>query len=138
MKRKIKEGFKIICVFPKATKKNIKLRKEAQQKLINRLTYDLYERYCDFLKKYQINLEDIAKGKATIEDIRKRIELMDVHDNLSKIIILINDNPKVTLAEMAAEIGRCKKTVQRLIASSDKVVRLGSARNGYWKVKNSL
>ena len=57
MKRKIKEGFKIICVFPKATKKNIKLRKEAQQKLINRLTYDLYERYCDFLKKYQINLE---------------------------------------------------------------------------------
>ena len=84
MKRKIKEGFKIICVFPKATKKNIKLRKETQQKLINRLTYDLYERYCDFLKKYQINLEDIVKGKTTIEDIRKRIELMDVHDNLSK------------------------------------------------------
>lgn len=86
MKRKIKEGFKIICVFPKVTKKNIKLRKEAQQKLINRLTYDLYERYCGFLKKYQINLEDIAKGKVSIKDIRNKIELMDVHDNLSKII----------------------------------------------------
>jgi len=47
MKRK--KGFKIICVFPKATKKNIKLRKEAQQKLINRLTYDLYERFQVFI-----------------------------------------------------------------------------------------
>jgi len=135
MKRKIKEGFKIICVFPKATKKSIKLRKEAQQKLINMLAYDLYERYCDFLKKYQINLGDMAKGKTTIGDIRKRIEIMDVHDNLSKIVILIKNNPKITLAEMAIAIGRCKKTVQRLIASSDKVVRLGGARNGYWKVK---
>lgn len=63
---------------------------------------------------------------------------MDVHDNLSKIIILIKYNPKVTLAEMAAAIGRCKKTVQRIITSSNKVVRLGSARNGYWKVENSL
>ena len=89
-----------------------------------------------FLEK--INLEDITKGKTTIEDIRKRIELMDVHDNLSRIIVLIKSNPKITLTEMAAEIGKCKKTIQRLIASSDKIVRLGSARNGYWKIKDSL
>ena len=138
MKNTISDGFKIICCFKKPTKKNEKAIVETQKRLTKKLAYSLLDRFYEFIKKYEINLEDLAKGKASIEDIRKKIEIMDVHDNLNKIIILIKDNPKVTLAEMAAEIGSCKKTVQRIIASSDKIIRLGSARNGYWKVENSL
>lgn len=138
MKNTIPDGFKIICCFKKPTKKNRKALVETQKRLTEKLAYNFLHRFYEFIKKYGINLEDLAKGKVSIEDIRKKNEKMDVHDNLSKIIILIKDNPKVTLTEMAVAIRRCKKTVQRLIASTDKIVRLGSAKNGYWKVENSL
>ena len=102
------------------------------------MAFYILPRFYIFLEKYDKEIKAVKSGKITIEDFKKRLKHDNVHDNLSKIIILIKDNPKVTLAEMASAIGRCKKTVQRLIASSDKVVRLGGARNGYWKVKDSL
>ena len=88
------------------------------------------------LDKYGIDLQDIAKGKMAIEDISKKIKYMNVHDYLGKIILLIKDNPKITLAELATAIGKSKKTVQRVIGASDKIKRVGSAKSGHWIIKD--
>ena len=135
MKNTISDEFKIIYYFKKPTKKNKKALEEAQKQLINILAYKLLDSFYEFIKKYEINLEDLAKGKTTIKDIKRKIEYKNVHNNLDKIILLIKDNPKITLDELATTIGKCKKTVQRAIASTNEIVRCGSARGGYWKVK---
>jgi hypothetical protein len=36
---------------------------------------------------------------------------------------------------MADKIGKSKKTVQRIIAASDEIMRVGNAKNGHWKIK---
>ena len=36
---------------------------------------------------------------------------------------------------MADKIGKSKKTVQRIIAASDDIMRVGNAKNGHWKIK---
>ncbi len=135
MKSTIPDGFKIINCFKKATKKNKKALEEAQKQLANMFAYKLLDCFYEFVKKYEINLEDLANGKITIKDIKRKIKYMNVHNNLEKIILLIKDNPKITLAELANAVGKCKKTVQRAIASTNEIVRCGSARGGYWKVK---
>ena len=93
-------------------------------------------RLYELLDKYGIDLQDIAKGKMTIEDISKKVKYVNVHDYLGKIILLIKDNPKITLAELATAIGKSKKTVQRAIWASNKIKRVGSAKSGHWIVED--
>ena len=93
-------------------------------------------RLYELLDRYGIDLQDIAKGKMTIEDISKKVKYVNVHDYLGKIILLIKDNPKITLAELATAIGKSKKTVQRAIWASNKIKRVGSAKSGHWIVED--
>ena len=58
----------------------------------------------------------------------------NVHDDLSVIKQLIRSNPQISLQEMADKIGKSKKTVQRIIAASDDVIRVGNAKNGHWEI----
>lgn len=135
MKSTIPDDFKVVCKFKRKSKKQEKIDEEIVDKFVRLTTYHMTNLFYDFLDKYKINIEDLATGKITIEDIKRKIELKDVHDNLSKIITLIKDNHKITLSEMAKAIGKSKKTVQRVITASNKVTRIGSARNGYWEIK---
>lgn len=135
MTTKVEEDFKIFCKFKRRSKKQEKIEEEIVDKFVRLTTYHMTNLFYDFLDKYKINNEDLVTGKITIEDIKRKIELKDVHDNLSKIINLIKDNHKITLSEMAKAIGKSKKTVQRVIAASNKVTRIGSVRNGYWEIK---
>ena len=59
----------------------------------------------------------------------------NVHDDLSVIKQLIRSNPQISLQEKADKIGKSKKTVQRKIAASDDVIRVGNAKNGHWEIK---
>ena len=59
----------------------------------------------------------------------------NVHDDLSVIKQMIRSNSKISLQEMADKIGKSKKTVQRIIAASDDVIRVGNAKNGHWEIK---
>ncbi len=36
---------------------------------------------------------------------------------------------------MADIIGKSKKTVQRIIAATDDIIRVGNAKNGHWEIK---
>ena len=119
----------------KKSKQNQKLE-EVFDKIIVSSTYQILPHFYEFLKKYEKELKDVQNGKMTIVDFEKRVKYDNVHDYLGKIILLIKENPKITLEELAITIGISKKTVQRVIGASDKIVRIGSARNGHWEIKD--
>ena len=119
----------------KKSKQNKKLE-EVFDKIIVSSTYQILPHFYEFLKKYEKELKDVQNGKMTIVDFEKRVRYDNVHDYLGKIIFLIKENPKITLEELAITIGISKKTVQRVIGASDKIVRIGGARNGHWEIKD--
>ena len=51
------------------------------------------------------------------------------------IIELIRANCNVTRKEMAKAIGKSEKTVQRIINTSEKIIRIGSSFGGHWEIK---
>ena len=64
------------------------------------------------------------------------IELTDAEKD---ILNAIQNNPKITRENMANDLGKSVRTIQRTIKQlTDKglLIRIGSARYGYWEVKN--
>ncbi len=84
-------------------------------------------------KAYKFNENSII---VTIPFDKTGFDSQNVHQN-SLIIIknLIENNPQVTLNEMAEAIGKTVKTVQRLIKDSNCIEYVGSNKKGYWKLK---
>lgn len=56
-------------------------------------------------------------------------------DDISVIIEMIRNNPKVTRIEMATSIGKTVKTVQRIINKCNKITYVGSGDKGHWEIK---
>lgn len=55
------------------------------------------------------------------------------------VINVLNEHPQYSQEQIAIAIGKTKRTVQRSIErlkASGNIVRIGSARNGYWEVIN--
>lgn len=77
------------------------------------------------------------------EFIRTNVHLnvqTNVHLNEQEQIIfnLINDNERITKEELALRINKSEKTVQRIISklvANNLIERIGSNKDGYWKVK---
>ena len=120
----------------KQTKKQYKKLEQTFEKFIISSTHQILPHFYEFLKKYEKELKDVQNGKMTIVDFEKRVRYDNVHDYLGKIILLIKENPKITLEELAIINGISKKTVQRVIGASDKIVRIGGARNGHWEIND--
>lgn len=62
----------------------------------------------------------------------------DLNSTQQKIVELIQENPKITQAEMAEIIALSKRAIQKSIkelVDADIIEREGSARKGYWKIK---
>ena len=71
------------------------------------------------------------------EDVIKLVPNVtkDVTKTDEQIIIeLIEKNPTITISEMAKEINKSTRTVQRIINSSNFIRRKGSKFNGYWDI----
>jgi ATP-dependent DNA helicase RecG len=69
--------------------------------------------------------ERIAKGKKTREKTRE------------KIILLIKEKPKITMKELAGEIGITEKGVEWQIKKlrDEKIIkRVGPAKGGHWEI----
>ena len=82
-------------------------------------------------KAYEFSESFIA---VTIPFDRIRFESQNVHQNSLDIIKeLIENNPQVTLKEMAMAIVKTVKTVQRLIKDSNCIEYVGSSKKGYWQ-----
>jgi len=55
-----------------------------------------------------------------------------------KILEYIKQNPKITIKEMATLLNLTTRAIEKQIAnlkSDNKIVRVGSARKGYWEIK---
>ena len=62
----------------------------------------------------------------------------DLNSTQKKIVELIQENPRITQAEMAETIALSKRAIQKSIkelVEADIIEREGSARKGYWKIK---
>ena len=61
-----------------------------------------------------------------------------ITDNEEEILSMLKENCRLTKAEMAASIGKSERTVQRVLASLTEkglIIREGSNKSGYWKVR---
>ena len=52
-----------------------------------------------------------------------------------KIVEAIKMDSHVTMDEMARIIGKTRKTVMRLLKKSNRIIRIGSDKTGYWEIK---
>jgi predicted HTH transcriptional regulator len=63
----------------------------------------------------------------------------DGNDPIEKVLVLIEENPKIRLDELVAATGISKRSVSREMKKlqEDGVIeRIGSPRSGYWKILN--
>lgn len=71
--------------------------------------------------------------KTVLEDIS------NVGDDVGeKILKLLKQNPKLSAKKMADKLKISSRQTERIIAklkSQGKIIRIGSARSGYWSVK---
>lgn len=57
----------------------------------------------------------------------------------NKILELVVDNPKITMAEMAERLGVTKRTIEREVKQLREIgsiERIGSKRFGHWKIND--
>ncbi len=60
----------------------------------------------------------------------------DAKKSLEEIVIeLIRENPKITKIQMAEKTGKSKPTIERMLKSSTKIIRVGSNKGGYWAIR---
>ena len=52
-----------------------------------------------------------------------------------KIISAIRKNPNISTTELSKIIGKTRRTVARVIESSEKIVRVGPDKGGHWEIK---
>lgn len=95
----------------------------------------------DSASSYQINEQSLSEI-----NLRTRVETqvkMRVESKLKtpdKIVNLLKDEPKLTLAEVAELLGVAKSTVERAVAKlkkQDKLAYIGPKKGGYWQVINN-
>ena len=76
--------------------------------------------------------DDRMNDKIAASQMRKFAELEN------KILKLINDNPTITISELAKKTGKSEPTVYRYIermVSMGKLKRVGSRKSGYWNIR---
>ena len=70
-------------------------------------------------------------------NVKQVITNNELTENEVKIIELFNENGKITLEEVSVKLGRSLRTVKSIVKSlieKKKVERVGSKKDGYWKV----
>lgn len=87
--------------------------------------------------------EEIETFKKSIEtDIKSREIVVKSREkkikSREKILLLVEGNPKITIAELAKSIGITDKAIEKnvsILKSEGKLLRIGSDRAGHWVVK---
>ena len=52
------------------------------------------------------------------------------------LIDTIKKNPKITIKEMMKLIGKSQRTVARILAKDERIIRVGTTFDGYWKIRD--
>ena len=51
-----------------------------------------------------------------------------------KIILIIQNFPDVTIFQLMEKTGRSKSSIERVLKNSKRIIRVGSRKNGHWKI----
>lgn len=78
--------------------------------------------------------ENVANNVADSKDDVADIE--DFDSDEEKIIKEIKKNNQITRTQLANIINKSKKTVERIIKNSKRIIRIGSPKNGHWEIKS--
>jgi len=81
-------------------------------------------------------VKDLKKKQGSEKNYEKGSEKKP-NDNSNKILILIQNTPTLTIRELSEELGISTRAVEKHINSLKKLKqlkRMGSRRNGWWKV----
>lgn len=82
---------------------------------------------------------ELSNGEMNVDygNVKQVITNNELTENEVKIIELFNENGKITLEEVSVKLGRSLRTVKSIVKSlieKKKVERVGSEKDGYWKV----
>ena len=86
------------------------------------------------------NRNDPQPGRSDdrMNDIIAASQMRKFAELENKILKLINDNPTITISELAKKTGKSEPTVYRYIermVSMGKLGRVGSRKSGYWNIR---
>ena len=79
-------------------------------------------------------IED-ADGGVRIMIFRKGFVAQELPDIQKQILELIQNNPQISRAEIAEQIGKSVKTIERRLAEMENIVKfIGSGYSGHWQI----
>ena len=85
--------------------------------------------------RFNYKLDEYIKSKANSKTAYDTENVPEKSTDEEKIIKAIKTNCKITMEDMSTIIGKSRKTVLRTIGKSNKIVRIGSDKSGYWAIK---
>lgn len=119
---------KVWVIYPKLTKAELrKINKEIAEAFANSL-YPKFEEY--YYERKRQESEGQNSGESIVDTVEEHVP-----NDLSIIIEKIKEEPTVSLSRLAKLIGKTKKTVQRIIKRSGKIIRVGEKKTGHWEIK---
>ena len=95
------------------------------------------------------NIVGIQNAKKLLEDIPNKIVTalgfaaqgvaqgvaQELTDTQMQILELIQNNPKISRSEIAEQIGKSVKTIERRLAEMENIVKfIGSGYSGHWEI----
>jgi len=78
----------------------------------------------------------VIDGKATVNDGKTTVK-RNINQNQEQIIALINQNPKITIDDMAGVIGITKRNIEKnikILKDDGILLRVGGKKEGHWKM----
>ena len=82
---------------------------------------------------FSYDLNSYLKPDVT-ENVTENVTEKSMTDE-EKIISAIRKNPNISTTELSKIIGKTRRTVARVIESSEKIVRVGPDKGGHWEIK---
>jgi fido (protein-threonine AMPylation protein)/predicted transcriptional regulator len=93
-----------------------------------------------YIENVPANDKNVPVNERNVPVNDKNVPVKSEISNIEKIVLdLLKINPKLTYEQIAEQINKNRKTVQRTIVSlRDKgfIIRVGSDKTGYWKIIN--
>lgn len=97
----------------------------------------LYDALKEMEAKLQLNNDEMNNvGVKTSKYVGTKNEI-HVNRNEEKVLMLLEQDPKMTAKGLAVKVGLTDRQIERILARLKKegrIERIGASKNGYWKV----
>ena len=112
-----------------------------QELSLNTFSADVANNVADNSKNVADVADNVADNSKNVADVADNVadnskNVADAADKTdeNKILEAILNNNKISRKELAKVINKSSKTVERILKNNNKIIRIGSAKSGYWKI----